>query len=91
MGILNAETISNSVIWEQSDHKSTAQEVEGIDNNVTTPLTRLGGNITREHHNKAVSGEYIILKPRHKPEGYGNCGVSTALAHLGWCLMASSS
>ena len=74
----NAETIPNSMIWEQSSHKSTAQEFWGI-GNITATLTRLGGNITREHNDKAASGEYRIPKPPNKPGGYGNLGVSAAL------------
>ena len=42
-------------------------------------LTRHGGNITREHHDKAVIGEYRIPKPPNKPGGYVNLGVSAAL------------
>ena len=41
--------------------------------------TRLGENITREHNDKAASGEYRIPKPPNKPGGYGNLGVSAAL------------
>ena len=83
-GVLNlqdAETIPNSIIWEQSVHKSTAQEFWGMEQsshkstaqefwgigNITTTLTRLGGNITREHNDKAASGEYRIPKPPNKP------------------------
>ena len=50
----------------------------GIDN-ITPTLTRLGRNITREHNDKAASGEYRIPKPPSKPGGYGNLGVSAAL------------
>ena len=78
LNLLNAETIPNSIIWEQSDHKLTAKEFWGI-GNITSTLTRLGGNITRKHNDKAASGEYRIPKPPNKPGGYGNIGVSAAL------------
>ena len=53
--LLNAETIPNSIIREQSVHKSTTQEFGGV-GNITATLTRIGRNVTREHHNKAASG-----------------------------------
>jgi len=66
LNLRNAETIPNSILWEQSNHKSIAQEFWGV-GNITATLTRLGGNITREHNDKAASGEYRITKPPNKP------------------------
>ena len=64
--LLNAETIPNSIMWEQSDHKLTTHEFGGT-GNVTPTLTRHGGNITREHPDKAAIGEYRIPKPPNNP------------------------
>ena len=52
----------------------TAQESNGIRNSVTT-LTRLGGDNTREHHNKVASVDYRTPKSPNKHRGYGNLGI----------------
>ena len=45
-------------------HQLNTQESHGISNNITT-FARLGEN-TREHHVKAMSGEYMIPSPPNK-------------------------